>query len=106
MLHGVGASKLVYFAKEKKMTEEVKNVEEQQPVQLQLQDIATMVQLIDLVSRRGGFEGPELEAVGGLRSRIVAFLNEAAKASGEGEVPAGDIPVDDVEEVDTDGSAD
>ena len=88
------------------MTEEVNAAAEEAAPQLTLGDIATMVQIIDLCSKRGGFEGQELEAVGGLRSRIVAFLNEAAKASGEGEVPAGDIPVDDVEEVDTDGSAD
>ena len=49
------------------MAEEVKteNAEAEQ-VQLSLQDIATMVQIIDICSKRGGFEGPELEAVGGL----------------------------------------
>ena len=41
------------------MTEEV-NVDApaQEGVQLGLNDIATMVQIIDLVSRRAGFEGP------------------------------------------------
>jgi len=52
------------------MTEEVK----QENPQLSLQDIATMVQIIDICSRRGGFEGQELEAVGGLRNRVVKFL--------------------------------
>tara|TARA_B100001939_G_C16873964_1_gene587729 strand:+ start:205 stop:465 length:261 start_codon:yes stop_codon:yes gene_type:complete len=85
------------------MAEEVTNVEQQEPVQLQLNDIATMVQVIDLVSRRGGFEGPELEAVGGLRSRIVAFLN-AASANAD-QQPEGQVPVADVEEVETDGDA-
>ena len=86
------------------MAEEVTNLEQQDmPVQLQLNDIATMVQVIDLVSRRGGFEGPELEAVGGLRSRIVAFLN-AASANAE-QQPEGQVPVADVEEVETDGDA-
>lgn len=84
------------------MAEEVTNVEQQEPVQLQLNDIATMVQVIDLVSRRGGFEGPELEAVGGLRSRIVAFLNAASKNAEE--QPEGQVPVVE-EEVDTDGDA-
>ena len=50
------------------MSEDVnnENVETpvEEPVQLGLQDIATMVQIIDLCSKRGGFEGPELEAVG------------------------------------------
>ena len=85
------------------MAEEVTNVEQQEPVQLQLNNIATMVQVIDLVSRRGGFEGPELEAVGGLRSRIVAFLN-AASANAD-QQPEGQVPVADVEEVETDGDA-
>ncbi len=84
------------------MAEEVTNLEQQEPVQLQLNDIATMVQVIDLVSRRGGFEGPELEAVGGLRSRIVAFLNAASKNAEE--QPEGQVPVVE-EEVETDGDA-
>lgn len=67
------------------MTEEVK----QENPQLSLQDIATMVQIIDICSRRGGFEGQELEAVGGLRNRVVKFLNAAAPKEGapEGAVP-------------------
>ena len=56
------------------MADENMNVEEQQAPQLGLRDIATMVNLIDLVSRRGGFEGPELETVGGLRTRIINTL--------------------------------
>jgi len=74
------------------MTEEVmapQGAEEQEAPQLSLQDIATMVQIIDIVSRRGGFEGQELEAVGGLRNRVVAFLNAAAP---KGEAPEGAVP--------------
>ena len=74
------------------MTEEVmapEGAEEQEAPQLSLQDIATMVQIIDIVSRRGGFEGQELEAVGGVRNRIVAFLNAAAP---KGEAPEGAVP--------------
>jgi len=85
------------------MTEEVTNAG-QEPVQLQLNDIATMVQVIDLVSRRGGFEGAELEAVGGLRSRIVAFLNAASQNADN--QPEGQIPPVEVEEVEAEGSAD
>ena len=90
------------------MTEEV-NVEapQNEGVQLGPNDIATMVQIIDLVSRRGGFEGPELEAVGGLRSRVVAFLQAAQEAQGQEDVQ-GDLPVEDgdAEEVEVEGSAD
>ena len=73
------------------MAEEVNTeMAETEQVQLSLQDISTMVQIIDLSSKRGGFEGPELEAVGGLRNRIVSFLNAATK---EGEQsPEGSVP--------------
>ena len=80
------------------MADENMNVEEQQAPQLGLNDIATMVQIIDLVSRRGGFEGTELEAVGGMRSRIVAFLQAAQDA--QGQAGEGQLPVDGVAEVD------
>ncbi len=74
------------------MTEEVmapEGAQEQEAPQLSLQDIATMVQIIDIVSRRGGFEGQELEAVGSLRNRVVVFLNAAAP---KGEAPEGAVP--------------
>jgi len=90
------------------MAEENVNVEapQQEGVQLGLNDIATMVQIIDLVSRRGGFEGPELEAVGGLRSRIVAFLQAAQEAQGQENVQ-GDLPVEGGDDdVEPEGSAD
>ena len=81
------------------MTEEVKIEEaEAQPVaeegaaapQLSLQDLATVVQIIDICSRRGAFEGPELEAVGGLRSRFVAFVKAASPEGSES--PEGAVP--------------
>jgi hypothetical protein len=84
------------------MSEDVNtNVEagEAEAVQLSLQDISTMVQIIDLCSKRGGFEGPELEAVGGLRNRVVTFLNKASEGQ---EQPVGDVPV--AEEVSDDSS--
>tara|TARA_Y100000385_G_scaffold42881_1_gene39809 strand:+ start:568 stop:837 length:270 start_codon:yes stop_codon:yes gene_type:complete len=88
------------------MTEEVnapEGVQEGEAPQLSLQDISTMVQIIDICSKRGGFEGQELEAVGGVRNRVVKFLEAAAPAQGEevpeGEVPAGDdLPVEEAEE--------
>jgi hypothetical protein len=73
------------------MTEEVNAAAEEAAPQLTLGDISTMVQIIDLCSKRGGFEGPELEAVGGLRSRVVKFLE--ANAPKDGEAPEGDVPV-------------
>lgn len=78
--------------------------EEQQAPQLSLQDIATFVQIIDICSKRGGFEGQEMEAIGGLRNRTVAFLNAASAEQGkkapEGMVPAGaDLPEEVEDEV-------
>ena len=58
--------------------------------QLSLQDIATSVQVIDICSRRGGFEGQELETVGALRTRLVTFLN-ANRAKDEA-APEGAVP--------------
>ena len=80
------------------MTEEVNAVEtaQDEAPQLSLQDIATMVQIIDVCSKRGGFEGPELEAVGSLRNRVVTFLNAATPK--DGDAPAGDMPVEEVVE--------
>ena len=71
------------------MTEEANVAAES--AQLSLQDISTCVQIIDICSRRGGFEGQELETVGGLRNRIVKFLEENAKQSGQ-DVPEGSVP--------------
>lgn len=80
------------------MTEQENVVEatESEAPQLSLSDISTFVQIIDICSKRGGFEGPELEAIGSLRNRTVAFLNAVAPA--EGEAPQGDLPVEDEDE--------
>jgi hypothetical protein len=44
------------------------------PPQLGLNDLAAVVQMIDVCSKRGAFEGPELASVGALRTRFVEFL--------------------------------
>lgn len=51
---------------------------QQQEVNITLSDISTMVQVIDAVSRRGGFEGQELAGVGMLRNKLVAYVNQNA----------------------------
>ncbi len=75
-------------------------VETQEAPQLSLQDIATSVQIVDICSRRGAFEGTELEAVGGLRSRLVAFI-EANREQGA-PAPDGEVPAVEVEAVGSD----
>lgn len=41
---------------------------------LSLQDLQAVVQVIDLCSTRGAFQGSELEAVGALRGRVQSFV--------------------------------
>ena len=70
--------------------------------QITLGDMATMVQIVDLCSKRGAFEGPELETVGGLRSRIVAFV-EANQPKDE-PAPEGAVPEVEAEAVEEDSA--
>ena len=69
-----------------------------EPVQLSLGDIQGLVQIIDICSKRGAFEGSELEGVGTLRSRIVKFLEANVPPTPEGEevvpAPEGDVEVE------------
>ena len=63
--------------------------QQQEPVSISLQDIATVVQLLDVVSRRGGIEGRELAGVGMLRNKLEMFLQQNAP---QGEAPEGGLP--------------
>ncbi len=76
------------------MTEEVTDTPVEAPaeesINLTLSDIGAIVSIIDVCSKRGAFEGSELETVGGLRNRISAFLAQAAPAPEEEEAPAED----------------
>ena len=63
--------------------------QQQEPVQIALQDIATVVQMIDVVSRRGAFEGNEMAGVGMLRNKMEMFLRQNAP---QGETPEGQMP--------------
>jgi len=63
--------------------------EQQEPVNLSLQDIATVVQMIDVVSRRGGIAGNELAGIGLLRNKFEMFLQQNAP---QGETPQGNLP--------------
>jgi len=71
--------------------------QEQEPVNLTLNDIATFVQIVDIASRRGAFEGRELQGVGGLRNKVEMFLQQQAQAQGqnpEGQMAPADVPQD------------
>lgn len=54
-------------------------------MQLTINDIAAAIQIIDIVTARGGFRGDELSQVGALRDKYVAFVNAAQEAQAEQE---------------------
>jgi len=74
--------------------------QQQEPVSISLQDIATVVQLIDVVSRRGGIEGRELAGIGMLRNKLEMFLQQNAP---QGEAPEGGMPSEAPADIPTDG---
>lgn len=73
------------------------NQQPENPGGINLQDMATVVQIIDIASRRGAFEGRELQGVGMLRNKIENFLR-AQQQQPEGMMPppeaAADVPAD------------
>ena len=52
--------------------------QQEQKVVINLNDVATVVQLIDVVSQRGGFRGDELAGIGMLRNKLEAFVRQNA----------------------------
>ena len=50
---------------------------------ISLNDIASCVSLIDVVSQRGAIKGSELTTVGVLRDKLSNFLEEAKKSEEE-----------------------
>jgi len=64
------------------MSEKVKEAVTEEAPGIGLQDIAACVQIIDIVTKRGAFEGAELGDVGTIRNRLSAFL-EANKPAEE-----------------------
>ncbi len=49
--------------------------EQKSPPSLNMNDLSSVVRIIDVVSERGAFKGSELESVGSLRNKIEQFLN-------------------------------
>jgi hypothetical protein len=52
--------------------------QQQERVVLNLGDISTVLQIIDVCSQRGGFQGQELAGVGMLRNKLEAYLRQNA----------------------------
>ena len=69
------------------MSDAVETQAAEEPVQLSLGDIQTFVSIIDICSKRGAFEGAELEAIGALRGKTVKFLEASQPAAEEGSAP-------------------
>ena len=64
---------------------------EQQPTGIQIADLQTILNIIDLASSRGAFRAPELTQVGAIADKLGAFLKSLAdqeKAKAEAEAPA------------------
>lgn len=71
------------------------------PTLIRLDDIATVVNIIDVCSQRGAFQGSELLEVGQLRERFAAFVKEnRAQASQQPSTPTADAPAPNVEATD------
>ena len=66
------------------MTDKVEEAVTEDAPGIGLSDIAACVQIIDIVTKRGAFEGAELGDVGTVRNRLSAFL-EANKPPAETE---------------------
>jgi hypothetical protein len=56
-------------------------------MELTINDLAAVVQIIDIVSGRGAFRGDELSQVGALRDKYAAFIKAAQEAQAA-EAPA------------------
>lgn len=49
---------------------------QEQEVVINLGDLSTLLQIIDVVSQRGGFQGQEMAGVGMLRNKLETFLRQ------------------------------
>lgn len=54
-----------------------------EPVQLQISDLQALGQIVNLASKRGAFEAPELQYVGATYNRLTAFLGYVASQQTE-----------------------
>jgi hypothetical protein len=64
------------MAKKEKQVEAPAQAEAEQQAapSLTLQDLVLVAQIIQLTSQRGAFKAEELESVGGLYNKLIAFL--------------------------------
>jgi len=55
----------------------------EEQISISFQDLAAIINIIDVASKRGAFEGKDLSAVGQVRDRIQAFLVSHAEQAQE-----------------------
>ena len=67
--------------------------QQEQEAVITLGDISTLLQVIDVVSTRGGFQGQELAGIGMLRNKLEAFLRQKGPKQDES-VGDGSVDVD------------
>ena len=74
--------------------EETNQAVEETPVQLGLNDLAILVQAIDIGSKNGAYAGKDMELVGAARNRVATFVNaNSPKAEPEEDVtPSSEEP--------------
>lgn len=79
-----------------KTTEEVENVqneEEQTDPSISFNQIAAVIEIIDLCSTRGAFKGAELESVGQIRNAFASFVSfHAPKEENPTTAPSAEVP--------------
>ncbi|MGY8864195.1 MAG: hypothetical protein ACKVJK_01065 [Methylophagaceae bacterium] len=65
--------------------------QEEEQVSINMNDLSTVLQLIDVVSTRGGFQGQELAGVGMLRNKLETYLRQQnpQQQGPDGEAPVG-----------------
>tara|TARA_R110000823_G_scaffold310460_1_gene435385 strand:+ start:484 stop:720 length:237 start_codon:yes stop_codon:yes gene_type:complete len=71
---------------------------EKENISISIQDLALVVNIIDVASKRGAFEGKDLSAVGQVRDNIHAFLVDNAERSQESSEISEDSTPSDPEE--------
>lgn len=64
---------------ENQTTQTEAQVQEQQPVDLTINDLAALRSIIDVAAQRGTFKPSEMAAVGTVYNKLNAFLDQVAK---------------------------
>ena len=67
--------------------------QEEKEVVINVGDLSTLLQIIDVVSTRGGFQGQELAGIGMLRNKLEAYLRQNTPQQQQGDSSVGEKAV-------------